>query len=102
LPLAAQVWKPVLLRRLRLDSSSRPQDLGLRIGVPNYSRAIKCQAENAVLVILDTALGERSAALDIEHLEVSALPKSPESEDYNQLHELPNYIEWRKRQIRNA
>jgi hypothetical protein len=81
---------------LPLDSNSRPHDLGLRIGVPNHTKAIKRKAENAVLVILDTALGERAAALDIQHVEVSALPKSPESEGYIELHELPNYIEWRK------
>jgi len=87
---------------LPLNSSSHSHDLGLRIGVPNYARAIKRQAENAVLVILDTALGERAAALDIQHIEVSALPKSSASENYIELHELPNYIEWRKRQSRNA
>jgi hypothetical protein len=87
---------------LPLDSRSRPQDLGLRVGVPNLTPAVKRQAQNAVLVILDTALGERAAALDIQFLEVSTLPESPDSQGYIELCELPKYIEWRKRKHRNA
>jgi len=96
------LFDPRAMWFLPLNSSSRPEELGLRIGVPNYTPALKRQAGNAVLVILDTALGERAAALDIQHVEVSALPPSPESEGYIELHELPNYIEWLKRRIRNA
>ena len=85
-----------------LESGSRPQDLGLRIGVPNLTGAIMQQAENAILIILDTALGERAAAIDIQHLEVSNLPESPESHGYIELHMLPKYIEWRKQKRRKA
>ncbi len=81
---------------LPLNSRSRPENLGLRIGVPNYADAEHGHVENAVLVILDTAIGERSAALDIHHLEVAPLPESPESEGYIELPELPRFIEWRK------
>ncbi len=87
---------------LPLDSRSRPEDLGIRIGVPNFTPAIERQAQNAVLVILDTALGERAAALDIQFVDVSTLPDSPDSDGYIELCELPNYIEWRKRKHRNA
>ncbi len=71
-------------------------NLGLRIGVPNYSPAVERQTHNAVLIILDTALGERVATLDIQHTEVSALPESPGTENYIGLCELPNFIECRK------
>jgi hypothetical protein len=80
-----------------LVSGSRPQDLGISIGVPDLTAAIQRQADNAILVILDTALGERAAALDIQHVEVSILPESPEAKGYIELHELPHYIDFQKR-----
>lgn len=82
---------------LPLESASRPQDFGMRVGVPNFNRAIERQTSNAVAVILDTALGERATALDIQHVEVSALPENPGAEGYIQLCDLPGYIEWHKR-----
>jgi hypothetical protein len=82
---------------LHLESSSRLDDFGIRVGVPNFTRAIERQASNAVAVILDAALGERSAALDIQHVEVSTLPENPQAAGYVELHELPRYLEWRKR-----
>jgi hypothetical protein len=95
-------FEPRAMWFLPLNSSFRPEDLGVRVGVPNFTDDIKRQASNAVAVILDTALGERAAALDIQHLEVSTLPESPESHGYIELYELPAYIEWRKRRNRNA
>ena len=83
---------------LPLDCKSRPDDVGLRVGVPNLTHDIKRQASNAVAVILDTALGERAAALDIQHLEVFTLPASPESLGYIPLAELSGYIGSRRRQ----
>jgi hypothetical protein len=82
---------------LPMESHARPLDFAVRVGVPGFSHAIKRQAENAVLVILDTALGERSAALDIQHVELSVLPDCPEAAGFIELYELPRYIEWRKR-----
>ncbi|MCE9553507.1 MAG: hypothetical protein K8T91_09045, partial [Planctomycetes bacterium] len=76
---------------LPLESESNAQDLGLRVGVPNFNAAIMRQARNAVLIILDTALGERAAALDIQYLEVAHLPDSPDSSGYIELCELPSY-----------
>jgi hypothetical protein len=74
----------------------------LTVGVPNFSHAIERQACNAVELILDTALGERATALDIQHVEVSTLPESPQAAGYIKLYELPSYIEWRKRKSRDA
>jgi hypothetical protein len=82
---------------LPLNSSSGEGDLGLRVGVPNLTPDIQRQASNAVAVILDTALGERAAALEIQHLEVFALPDSPASLGYRPLCELPGYIGSRRR-----
>jgi hypothetical protein len=38
-----------------------------------------------------SALGKTAKVIyDTQHLELSALPESPESQDYIELHELPN------------
>src|SRR5687768_16865412 len=42
---------------LPLESASRPQDFGMRVGVPNFKEEIERPASNAVEVILDTAIG---------------------------------------------
>jgi hypothetical protein len=93
---AAEMWfRP-------LTSPSRPSELGLRIGVPDLNPSIKRQAENAVLIILDTALGERDAATAVNHVEVVPLPDSPEAERYIALPSLQRYLEWRKQRTPNA
>lgn len=96
------LFEPRTMWFLPLDSSTRPDHLGLRVGVPNFTPDIERQSNNAVAAILDTALGERVAALDIQYLEVSTLPESPESHGYVKLSELAAYIEWRKRRTRSA
>lgn len=84
---------------LPLESKSHPGDLGLRIAVPGLERTDKGTAHGAVLVILDTGLGERSAALDIQHTEVTELPVDPASQGYIELPELAEYIAWRKKRL---
>ena len=84
---------------LPLESKSYPCDLGVRIAVPGLDCMDKSTAHSAVLVILDTGLGERSAALDLQHTEVTELPTDPESLGYIELPELSDYIAWRKRRL---
>jgi hypothetical protein len=84
---------------LPLESKSHPGDFGIRIAVPGLDRVDKRTAHSAVLVILDTGLGERSAALDIQHTEVAEMPTDPESHGYIELPELADYIARRKRRM---
>jgi hypothetical protein len=81
---------------LPLESPSKPQDFGMRVGIKGLESIDERVALNAVLVILDTGLGERSAALDIQYMQVAELPPSPESLGYIELPDLPEYIAWRK------
>jgi len=48
----------------------------------------KTTAHSAVLVILDTGLGERSAALDLQHTELTEMPTDPASLGYIELPDL--------------
>jgi len=84
---------------LPLESESHPDDLGLRIAVPGLERTDSVTAHSAVSVILDAGLGERSAALDIQHTGLTELPTDPASEGYIELPELAEYIAWRKRRL---
>lgn len=52
-----------------------------------------------MVVILDTGIGERCAALDIQHTEVTELPTDPASLGYIELPELADYIAWRKKRL---
>ena len=84
---------------LPLQSESHPDDLGLRIAVAGLHAMDKRKAHNAVLIILDAGIGERSAALDIQHTEVTELPTDPASLGYIELPELADYIAWRKKRL---
>jgi hypothetical protein len=87
----SQIWF------LPLESASRPHEFGVRVGIHGHESMDKAVARSAVLVILDTGLGERSAALEIQHIEVVELPEKPESCGYIELPELADYIAWRKK-----
>jgi len=91
-----KLFEPAQMWFLPLESASHPQDLGLRIGIPGLELADKEKAHNAVLVILDTALGELAAAVDVQYVEVSELPMEPESHGYIELPEPAEYMAWRK------
>jgi hypothetical protein len=79
-----------------LTSEEMPQLLGLRVAVPGFLEENEQECGNATLILLDTALGERSAATDIELVEVCELPGDPEEAGFFRLSELMNYLEWRR------
>jgi len=93
------LFEPRHMWFLPLESPSRPQDFGIRVGIHGLDSMDKTNAHNALLVILDTGLGERAAALDIQYTEVAELPPNPESLGYIELPELSDYIAWRKRTL---
>lgn len=81
-------------------SSSRTTGVGLRIGVPDLTPGSERQAEAAALVILDTAIGERSAALDIQHVELCDLPPDPDAAGFLPLTDLAAFLAFVARQSR--
>lgn len=82
---------------LPLASSERPADIALRIGIPNLTDRMRPVAGHAVIVILETGLGERALALDVQHIEFADLPREPDKAGYIELPDLPAYIAWHKR-----
>jgi len=83
-----------------LQSQSQPNDIGIRICVPDYE-AIKTNnwLENAVYKMLDTVLGEKSFALDIDFIDIAELPEDPEEKGLINLSELKAFISWKKKKL---
>ena len=54
------------------------------------------QTVDAAYTILDTGIGERSTATDIQHVVVGDLPVDPAAEGYLKLARLADYISWHK------
>ena len=85
---------------LPLQSASNPSSIGIRICVPNYE-ILKASdwLDNAVYKMLDTVLGEKSFALDIDYLDIGELPGDPEENGMIELTELPAYLAWKKKKL---
>lgn len=90
-------FDPAKMLFRRIINHDAPSGLGFYIAVPNFTLDVKRQAENAVLVILDTALGERAAASEIDYVEVGLFLPAADSTAYHPLDQLPAYIErWKE------
>lgn len=92
------------VRRLKfkplMNRASSPPRFGLRVGIPDFNVDDQLAARNAVLVALDTALGEEVAAREIERIEVMSLPENFEEEGFLPLPDLPLYLNWFKNNVK--
>ncbi|WAC75076.1 hypothetical protein OU995_10410 [Roseateles sp. SL47] len=79
-----------------LVDEDAPEVLGLRIAIPGFNDDQEQAFANGLLVILDTALGEKSAATDVDVVELCELPEDPQEEGFLPLPELSSYVEWRR------
>ena len=84
---------------LPLEKSDAPKILGLRIGVSSLAETTRTQITTGEMIILETALGERAFATDIQYVEVCPMPEIPEAEGFFPLADLPDYISWRNRKF---
>lgn len=76
-----------------------PEVLGLRVAVPGFNDDQEEEFANGLLLILDTALGEKAAATDVDLVEVCETPPDPDDEGFLPLAELVSYLAWRKSRL---
>lgn len=84
-------------------SNEEDSDLGIRI----YLKKHDLIKDNEILMtllykMLDTILGEKSFALDIDYVDTGLQPDNPEEQGLYPILELPNYISWHKSQTKNG
>lgn len=81
---------------LPLINEKKPTLLGIRMCFPSYEKHKEKIFIRVAYQVLDTILGEKSVALDLEYVEVNELPPKPEEEGLIELVDLPAYIKWHK------
>ena len=86
------IFSPKSAWFMPLRSSSNPSALGIRIGYAHYDQAKEQSFLTGTHLMLECALGELVLAEQIQHIEVAALPSSPESSGYSPLTELSDLV----------
>jgi hypothetical protein len=82
---------------LPLDHEDSPSLIGLRICIKNYDSLKNNQwLQPTVYKIVDTLVGEKAFALDIDYIEIDELPEEPKEDGMIELTGLSSYIEWHK------
>lgn len=80
-------------------SNEYNQDLGIRVFFNNQDLIKDNETLTPLLYkMLDTIVGEKSFALDINYVDTDLLPDGPEEEGLYPILELPEFIEWHKSQ----
>ncbi len=88
-------FDPRTLWFLPLERES-DHSFGMRVGIPSFDPDDELAAKTALWLMLETALGERTTATEVEHLEVTELPAAPATAGYIELTELAEYLAWRR------
>jgi hypothetical protein len=82
---------------LPLESARMPKSIGIKVCTPNYDAVKESKwFKPAVYKVLDTLLGEKSFAMDIDHIDFGLLPMYPAEQGMIELSELPAYVKWKK------
>jgi hypothetical protein len=85
---------------LPLENDDNPEQLGLRLYFEKFAKQNDDLFLNAGYQILDTLLGEKNTALQIQHVEVEKLPKDPAKNGLMKMKDLPEYIRWRNEKVK--
>jgi hypothetical protein len=79
-----------------LEYENEPNSLGIQVFFPNYKKKREKEFRLLAFQLIDTLIGEKSAALDIDFLEVEKIPKNPVTEGLIRLNKLEEFIKWNK------
>lgn len=87
---------PKKLWFLPMAQKKNPDRIGIRVGIPEFEESRKDDFLMGIYLLLDTCLGEKSAALDLDYVDVCLLPADPASAGMVEFVELGKFIEWKK------
>jgi hypothetical protein len=79
-----------------LHSESHPDEVGVLVGIPDFNEARKEDFFYGALMLLESCLGERVCAHELDYIDVGPLPPEPEEEGYLEVNKLPEYLKWCK------
>lgn len=79
-----------------LESLSAPDDVGLRVYLDGFDPARDESYMCALSTALQTILGEKSFAYDVQHIEIEPLPG--DTAGLIPISGIPDYIKWKKEQ----
>lgn len=82
---------------ITLESEKHPRSIGLQICYPDFCEEKKDLFWLGTYLMLDTILGERSAAIDIDYIEIIRTPENICDFDYHVLSEIDELIQAKKR-----
>ncbi len=82
---------------MQLESEEEPDILGIRVALPNPVADDDDQLVG-VYVTIEAMIGEFDCATLIGYLDTCAIPKEPFKAGFRPLDDLPEFIEWFKRQ----
>lgn len=80
---------------LPLEKEDDSGSFGLIVYLKNYTDQHKDLLLDGVFTVLETLLGEKTASLSIQYLEVDKLPKNPIKKGLIELVDLPKFIVWK-------
>jgi hypothetical protein len=89
---AGITFSPKAAWYLPLRSSSDSSALGLRVGYAHFDPARSQDFLTGTFIMLECALGELALGEQVQHIEVAALPSSPESSGYSPIPELVDLV----------
>jgi hypothetical protein len=93
---------PTKMWFMPLNSTSKPKSIGIKVCLRDYE-VVKDNKwlKPAVYKLLDTILGEKVFALDIDFVDFGDLPEDPAKEGMIELVDLPRFVVWKNKQMSN-
>ena len=80
-----------------LKDRAHPEIVAIKVCTPHYDRLKEQEWLRPVMYkILESIIGEKSFALDLQYVDIGELPALPANEGLIQIAQLPKYIDWKK------
>lgn len=81
---------------LPLSMTGKPDAVAIRVCYPDYTDEENEMFTKATYLVLETLIGERAGALDIDYLDVVKTPDDIDEDNFPRLDSIAQYIEGRK------